>query len=210
MRFRLEVDLWKLNLLILYGITVKYLTDSFYNLRKEVIGMIVISRLTLLLVLVMVTSSACTSSNIAETPNPTGSTQSEPMEASPSAYYKDAELVINLGEEDSRDAPYCIGTAFDPNERECFISGYVYNNGSTPLEFYAELWGLDEKGRQFKSSDRYEYFVSTINPGMREYVRFNFILNLGVVITDVYLIDVGGPVSEVILSSSVLLDSTSD
>lgn len=127
------------------------------------------------------------------------------MEDSSESYYTEAELIID--EDPNERGAYCIGTAFG-NERDCFIEGDVFNNGNTPLDFYAELWAEDSQGRQFKSEGKYAIFETMLNPGMSGYIRFNFVLNPGVILKKVYLVDVGGPVSSVILSAPVYLNSS--
>jgi hypothetical protein len=133
--------------------------------------------------------------------NSVSSDDGAPMEESSQGYYSDAALIA--------DEPGRCLTYFMPNTRDCSIYAYIQNNGRIPLDFYAEAWAEDSEGRLYKCEGRGSIFEETLNPGMKTLNRFALLIPPDVTITKIFLVDIGGPVSETILSAPVLLESSS-
>jgi uncharacterized protein YcfL len=140
---------------------------------------------TLLILLSALLLSACSSNEFDESAT----------EQSPSALYESATLTVELTEyQIYKCAQSLVGSSF------CDFFGYVSNNGSSPLDFLAEMWGEDSQGNSYKGIGTFE---ASINPGLRERVDFSFQLPKDIVLETVHLVDISGPTSDVILSALV-------
>lgn len=143
---------------------------------------------TLLILLSALLLSACSSNEFDESAT----------EQSPSALYESATLTVEIDEGLRYQCARPILEGGD--EVICLFYGIVSNNGSSPLDFLAEIWGEDSQGNSYKG---YPTFEDSMNPGTSAQVKFVFNLPTGIVLETVHLVDISGPISDVILSALV-------
>lgn len=120
---------------------------------------------------------------------------SAPIEDSPKVLYSETELILE------KDVDYGCKRENLPRGW-CQFHGNVYNNGVKPIDFLAEIWAEDSEGKTYISE---EVFEDRINPGLTGRVYFRFVFPINIHVVKVYLVDISGPISDVILSANVNL-----